>query len=310
MKKQTPAGYFNGYDYQSLITGDFDVEDPLFHYTTLGTLLTILEKKQLRFTNRLYLNDYSEGQYVLDLCMERIEEIWPKNSRYSKERFVEELSAISGRLKHKQFSIYQVSLSGNGDSLSMWNYYSKGDGVNIQFSLSKLVNSFESQFSSGIQWPVGFLHGFIVYTRDKQLKILRKMLQDFSQIESPLDDWYMFVSWAVLYVGTFFKHIGFYDELEYRIAFNPFFDVKKPEECLTIQPLKREEPYCVDVYQRGNMLVPYIDIDFDAEAVEGIVLSPRTERENIANGLQIALRKDGFDTNKIAIEKSKVPVRF
>ena len=58
------------------------------------------------------------------------------------------------------------------------------------------------------------------------------------------------------------------------------------------------------------MLVPYIDVDFDAEAVEEIVLSPRAERDIVADGLQIAMRKDGFDTGKVAIEKSKIPVRF
>lgn len=196
----------------------------------------------------------------------------------------------------------------------MWNYYSKGEGVNLQFSRAELVSSFGSQYMPEAQWPVGFLHGSVIYERDKQIEILKQIVHDFSKIGCELatgiSGWYLFVSWAVLYVGTFFKHEGFRDEREYRLAFNPLVDLKRPEQCFTIQSPPKDKPYCVDVYQRGNMLVPYIDIDFDAEAVEGIVLSPRTERENIANGLQIALRKNGFDTDKVTIKKSEIPVRF
>lgn len=58
----------NNFEYQS------HLEQPkeLYHYTSLNTLQTILANKQLRFTNRAYLNDKSEGTYVLSLCKEKI----------------------------------------------------------------------------------------------------------------------------------------------------------------------------------------------------------------------------------------------
>ena len=72
------AHLYNNYQYQQFIS---DINsDAVYHYTTSDTLFKIAEKKQLRFTNRLYLNDCSEGRY----------------------------------------------------NLTMWNYYSKGDGINIQ----------------------------------------------------------------------------------------------------------------------------------------------------------------------------------
>lgn len=309
-ERENVVAYFNKYRYEDLITGDATIDKPVFHYTTISTLLTILKNKQLRFSNRLYLNDYSEGQYALDICTQNIDDIWPESCRYDKGRFTKELSTVSEQLRHKLFAIYQLSLSTDGDNLSMWNYYAKGNGANIRFSLPKLVEYFASQFSPEAQWPVGYLHGPTIYDRDKQIEILRKILRDFSEPDPQEDEWYLFTSWAILYVGTFFKHPGFRNECEYRIAFNPFFAPYKPEQCLTIQSKIREEPYYVNVYQKGNMLVPYIDVDFDAEAVEGIVLSPRTGRDIVADGLQIAMRKDGFDTGKVTIENSKIPVRF
>lgn len=72
MLKEITAAY-NNFDYQSHLKQP----DELYHYTSLNTLQIILKNKQLRFTNRAYLNDKSEGTYVLSLCKEKIDELWP-----------------------------------------------------------------------------------------------------------------------------------------------------------------------------------------------------------------------------------------
>ena len=302
--------FFNNYDFQNLITRGTEFSGFLYHYTSVGTLLKILKSKQLRFSNRLYLNDYSEGRYVLDICSENIDDIWPEQSSYSKDKFKDALSALKRNITIGKFSIYQLSLSRDSDSLSMWNYYAKGDGINIQLSSSKLIESFGTQYSTEARWPVGFMHGSVIYDKQEQLKILKQLLLDFSKTVPMIDEWYLYTSWAVLHVGTFFKNRSFREEQEYRISFNPAFDFEDQEKCLTIKSTKREEPYRVDVYQNGNMLVPYIDIDFDEEVVEGITLSPRTEINSIESGLRIALHMSGFDTRKVIIGKSEIPVRF
>ena len=52
MLKEITATY-NNFDYQSHLKQP----DELYHYTSLNTLQIILKNKQLRFTNRAYLND-------------------------------------------------------------------------------------------------------------------------------------------------------------------------------------------------------------------------------------------------------------
>lgn len=307
MERKKVAEYFNGYDFQSLVAENCSLDKSVYHYMTISTLMEILSNKKLRFSNRLYLNDYSEGKYVLDLCIKQIDKIWPTTQNYQKEEFLEELHILSEHLNNKQFHIYQASFSLYGDHLTMWNYYAKGDGANMEFSLHALEESFKKRFLDDVQWPVGFLHGPVIYDMTQQIEILNKLLAGFATSDSIVNEWYMFVAWAVLYVGIFFKHKGFQDEREYRIAYSLFFD---QEQCLTLRSNEEGKPYFVNVYQRENMLVPYIDIDFDIKAIEGITLSPRLETENISDGLQIALRQNGFDSNKIHISKSKIPVRF
>ena len=99
------AHLYNNYQYQQFIS---DINrDAVYHYTTSDTLFKIAEKKQLRFTNRLYLNDCSEGRYVLDLCIKRIDDIWAPNCRFCKNDFLECLKMLREKLNLRQFQFYQ-----------------------------------------------------------------------------------------------------------------------------------------------------------------------------------------------------------
>ena len=49
----------------------------IYHYTSSGAAQSIISKGQIRFTDRYYLNDASEGRYVLDLCSDNIEALLP-----------------------------------------------------------------------------------------------------------------------------------------------------------------------------------------------------------------------------------------
>lgn len=311
MENYLVTHYFKDYKFQELISkANFNEGNQVFHYASIDTLLKILEKKKLRFSNRLYLNDYSEGRYVLDLCTKEIGAIWPNGSKYDKGEFLDEISILSEHLNNKQFHIYQASFSLNNDSLTMWNYYARENGANIKFSLQELVKSFGNQFVTSSQWPVGFLHSPVIYDKEQQADILKELLKDFENCSSINDEWYMFTSWAILYIGTFFKHEGFRDEQEYRMAYNLFFNPRNQEQCLTLRSNKREEPYCVELWQKENMLVPYIDVDFEISDVEGIVLSPRVKMDDFTYGLNILLRQNEYDVKKVEISKSEIPVRF
>ena len=87
MERKMAAQYFNGYDFQSLVAGNCSLDKPVYHYMTISTLMEILSNKKLRFSNRLYLNDYSEGKYVLDLCIKRIDEFGQTHKSIKRKNF-------------------------------------------------------------------------------------------------------------------------------------------------------------------------------------------------------------------------------
>ena len=301
--------YYNEYDYLALF--DNTPETSLYHYTSLNTLLTILKNKKLRFSNRLYLNDSSEGRYVIKICLEKIDEIWPNDSEYNKETFKDELCNLETHITNTQFNFFQVSLSLDEDSLTMWNYYAKGNGTNLKLSEGPLINSLKSHLYNNSLGKLAFLHGRVVYDQTKQTEILKRLLLDFSRTKQYFNEWYLFTSWAILNVGTLFKHPQFEPEHEYRIAYNILSDVRLPNRCVSLfKDSAKNEPYCIDVYERENMLVPYIDVDFNKDAVEGICVSPRLSSEYTIDGLKLALVSNEFDVSKVKLKNSDIPLRF
>lgn len=309
MSEKYAVHLYGNYKYQKLIPGINS--DSVYHYTTSDVLLKIVEKKQLRFTNRLYLNDCSEGQYVLDLCIKRINDIWSPNCKFPKSDFVQCLERLKENLNLQQFQFYQVSLSTDGDNLTMWNCYSKGDGINIQFSKSSLLDSLKNHLHNTVVGSIALLHGLVIYDEDKQIEILRDLLSDFSETGEILDEWGLFTSWAVLNIGTFFKHKGFRDEREYRIAYNLFCNLNDPTKCFSLfSDNDFNKPYSFDVYQKEGMMVPFVDVDVSSDSFQAITLSPRIATEYYADGLKLMLHKHGPWKNNISIQKSSIPIRF
>lgn len=71
------CNYANNYDVGKFFKAP--TTNTIFHYTNLSTLGIIIDKNEIRFVDRFFLNDYSEGIYVLDLCLEIVGQLkFPK----------------------------------------------------------------------------------------------------------------------------------------------------------------------------------------------------------------------------------------
>ena len=290
-----------------------ETDQSIFHYTSLSTLLTILKEQKLRFSNRLYLNDSSEGKYVLNICLKNMNAIWPDESQYKKANLIEELTKLQQYISLDQFQVFQASFSLENDSLTMWNYYADGDGVNIEFSKNSLINSLKEHLHDNSLGNLAFRHGKVIYDPKKQVEILKELLLEYMRTVQYDNEWATFTSWAILNVGVFFKHPKFSCEHEYRIAYNILTDPISVSKCISLyRDNERNEPYSIDVYLKGGMLIPYIDIDIDFRktSVQGIRTSPLLSSEYTNDGLNIALDKNGFDKSKVAVKKSEIPLRF
>lgn len=282
------------------VNSEFDV---VYHYTSANALLSILQKRELRFTDRFYLNDKSEGTYVLELSKENLSELMDDTSLQSEIKKV-----IDERIASPQsgnFYVYQCSCSTDRDNLALWNYYTKSNdmqGYNIGIRTDKIDNI-------SIPTPMRDLPvyaGSVIYNRNNQLNKLRQLLERFGNFQREHDpnnahivDLARFAVDKIMMLGIFFKNPYFEVEKEYRIAIVPYIE----ENGEVYAEIERK------FMERYGILIPYFDVAIPNELINGITVSPTMNFETAQKSLQNVLSLS-TDLRQEDIIASKIPARY
>lgn len=154
----------------------------LYHYTKPEKLLSILESGTIRFSNALYLNDKEEVTYSYKLIFSLIDEMPELNQQLFakiKEHFYTKYTNIingSDDFVYKH-EYYTISFSTDGDNLTLWNNYAKGQkytGYNIGFRKKDLIADMEK---------IGFnsVYGNIIYEKKKQITVLKLIFEKWNK---------------------------------------------------------------------------------------------------------------------------------
>jgi hypothetical protein len=146
----------------------------VYHYTSQNGLLGILDKKALRATDLLYLNDYSEVQHAIRIAQKEVGTLVSIGRRELYDAAgvsmflpltphseigdlgthdLSFLKDVAGMLEaFERHHIYTFSFSEEGDSLSQWKLYgSDFRGFSIGFGLSELEALGEGEGHFSIQ---------------------------------------------------------------------------------------------------------------------------------------------------------------
>lgn len=117
--------------------GAEEIPNVVYHYTSMETLLKIVESRTIWATNIRYLNDISERSHFLKVIKARIEQ-QPSSIA---ELFSSAFSDDSVRVFHDL--PFVASFSHERDSLSQWrSYCPNGNGVSMGFSTDSLRRGF------------------------------------------------------------------------------------------------------------------------------------------------------------------------
>lgn len=285
----------------------------IYHYTSPLGLNGILSNNTLRFTDRNYLNDYSEGRYVLELCLKsRFELMLPKEHRKYFKEYCQKL--FDNPSKKKRY-IYQCSFSIQDDNLSLWNYYTKSDGIkgyNIGFNSQVLSDNLVTRAMTERR-GIKVFHGKVTYSVQQQKAIIKKIANDFNGIieanKNDIDFCKLAIELLVekiLFVGAFFKDPHFKHENEYRLLLHltPYWDTN--EKCIKFMVLQKG----ANTYEKNGLLIPYIDIEFPKDNLRSLSVSPTLSFDETESNLVNALKLHGYNINTIQISKSNIPVRY
>lgn len=300
----------------------------IYHYTGIDGFKSIIEKKQIRFTNRFYLNDKSEGIYALDLFYENIDLIFSdipfifEEDESIRNSLLQQIQDYKTEMRKERFQIFQASFSINDDSLCLWNYYTKGDGIkgfNIGFDSSKLCDSLMDKIQTeGDKYNKPYiLSGKVIYKKSEQIQKIKEYItqlynaikaeeinnesQSFQKkVINTFNLRFSSILERITLLGVLFKPSCFEVENEYRIAVDLFLDDNN--QIITI---KNKVEYRTNSY---GFLIPYIDFDFDLLDIMSVQFSPTMDKEETMENLKMFLASQSAE--RVQIKGSDIPVRY
>lgn len=127
--------------------------DVVYHYTSMNTLLKIVETRSIWATNIRYLNDVLERAHCLSLIRSRIPELIKRRPSLDVDLFA---TVLTEEETNKPFYAlpFVASFSRDRDSLSQWRAYcAGGNGVCIGFRTDSLRRGFVAGTRSPARLP-------------------------------------------------------------------------------------------------------------------------------------------------------------
>jgi hypothetical protein len=223
---------------------------PLYHYTNQLGLLGIVENEALWATKIHYMNDSTEFSAIFNMVANRLD-----TEENNTPTIPSSLPIPSRSMTLRAFAtastavnVCVVSFSINGDLLSQWRGYAKGDyGYSIGFNADKLT-----YFAA----KGDFVLRPCVYDEEVQKRIVDEICDYYltSTVINELAIVQQFTATVISY-GAFFKDPSFSQEDEWRLVSQPLADrelhFRKGKSMII--------PYCKKMELRGSSADTLID---------------------------------------------------
>lgn len=272
----------------------------LYHYTSIGSLFSILQNETIRLTDYRFLNDTQELSYALnwlkDYLAPKDEEEFGKkvltaidNVEHGKMERIKSVSDGSPYMQRYLCDIhyYILSLSRRYDDLAMWRMYAK-DGCCIKFNSQKLKEFFygfrDANFDNGLMNPID---GKIQYEISEESKKAIKFHYNLKNELMLYDD--------ILRFCLLVKSPSFSFEHEYRMGI-PFEDQYLGKNCSKEFSLS------------GTTIRPQLELkNFPIrDIIEEITISPFVTSELTKIGIQELLISKGISPDVVRLSQISI----
>lgn len=272
----------------------------LYHYTSIGSLFSILQNETIRLTDYRFLNDTQELSYALnwlkDYLAPKAEEEFGKkvltaidNVEHGK---IERIKSISDESPYMQrylcdIHYYILSLSRRYDDLAMWRMYAK-DGCCIKFNSQKLKEFFygfrDANLEKGL---MNLIDGEVEYEIKEST---RHAINYFYSIKNEL-----MIYDEILMFCLLFKSPSFSFEHEYRMGI-PFEDQYLGENCSK------------EFLLSGTTIRPQLELkNFPIrDIIEEITISPFVTSELTKIGIQELLISKGISPDVVRLSQISI----
>lgn len=272
----------------------------LYHYTSIGSLFSILQNETIRLTDYRFLNDTQELSYALnwlkDYLAPKDEEEFGKkvltaidNVEHGKMERIKSVSDGSPYMQRYLCDIhyYILSLSRLYDDLAMWRMYAK-DGCCIKFNSQKLKEFFygfrDANLEKGL---MNLIDGEVEYEIKEST---RHAINYFYSIKNEL-----MIYDEILMFCLLFKSPSFSFEHEYRMGI-PFEDQYLGENCSK------------EFLLSGTTIRPQLELkNFPIrDIIEEITISPFVTSELTKIGIQELLISKGISPDVVRLSQISI----
>lgn len=272
----------------------------LYHYTSIGSLFSILQNETIRLTDYRFLNDTQELSYALnwlkDYLAPKDEEEFGKkvltaidNVEHGKMERIKSVSDGSPYMQRYLCDIhyYILSLSRRYDDLAMWRMYAK-DGCCIKFNSQKLKEFFygfrDANLEKGL---MNLIDGEVEYEIKEST---RHAINYFYSIKNEL-----MIYDEILMFCLLFKSPSFSFEHEYRMGI-PFEDQYLGENCSK------------EFLLSGTTIRPQLELkNFPIrDIIEEITISPFVTSELTKIGIQELLISKGISPDVVRLSQISI----
>jgi len=221
------------------VPNEQEIPDVVYHYTSMDTLLKIVESGFIWATNIRYLNDVMERRHCLDQIRSFMS-LHEPNEVIDKAKLLGLLDEKQENEKSFYFLPFVASFSKERDSLPQWrSYCPRGNGVSIGFRTESLVNGFVEKFDPFISTgegkklklyryiPPSVSFGPVRYLKADDLidmaELIAQAVQEAEEMKVDEDGWPQgwddtdFFYQAIDKYASRTKHFSFESEREYRL---------------------------------------------------------------------------------------------
>lgn len=312
---------------------------PLWHYTGINALHSILSKRKIWFSQAIFLNDSSEMKYAVDLIEEIIK---GKIQILSSDIVKEYVQSFLDSVIYKRDSIHSHGITSpafvscfceDGDSLHLWRAYTdNGKGYSIGLfpdSILSRLNKFkiiESNYTANNEkksweWIFSARLRKVIYDRAEQSKIVEKLIDSYINLvqqneenlmEGNTNNWdkrFIINQFSELF-GEFlnrFKHPTFAEEKEWRFIYT----LDKNIEGEGADNIEQKELF---YRTSGSYLVPYIEIDIsnprERLSFEEIIAGPSVDYKLAQTSISSFLYRNGYLGTMAHVSPSNIPLRY
>ncbi|CAM3915745.1 hypothetical protein VA7868_03325 [Vibrio aerogenes CECT 7868] len=238
----------------------------LYHYTTLGGLLGIVQSKVLWASDVRYMNDAAELHHTLGLLKQTIQERIQRGDEQA--GLLKHFSHWINQRLNKGHMLFAASFRANGNLLSQWRGYSTvGKGVSLGFHPEHIIHwAREQQFQAGR----------CIYDPYRQKQLVEQAVDAVCRMNLPEEALFAAVETDLLRLAVLLKHPSFREEDEWRV----------------ILPVVHHELDVRVKFREGNaMLKPYTEFAlYSAEqpmALEHVYLGPGPDPTLSVNSLHL-----------------------